>query len=503
LLETIRVYATEKLASHGEIDMVRGNHAKYIRDLVVQATGNFKLRLSNEDLTRLGQQIDNVRAALEWSFSESGDARIGVELTAAYAPVWLHLSLAASCRERCERALATLESAADVNPLLQLQLYMALTSALISAMGPAQQVSVFLTKLLEIAEDVDDIDAQLRALRHLNTIHVLTGNNYEAMAAVFRLSEVAHRTGDAAVMRLADRLMANRLQSAGNFSEARLYFTRVLQSRVKVLDQQRASWPHFDDRALARAWLARQLWLQGFADKAADEVDASLEELQPADHPLSYCQVLYYGGCSVAFLSGNFGAAERAILRLIDVATTFNATFWNIAGRCLEGRLLIERHEFAKGSAQLEEMLDASRRAGWLMSHPELKGALARAFVELGQHDEALGAVNEALAIASLGGEQWYVAELFRIKGELLLRPGPNQSFAAAKRDFERAISVARKQEALAFELRAALSLSRFMISQHRHGQVLQILEPLFDRFSEGLDAPDLRAARAILDTLR
>lgn len=503
LLETIRAYANEKLAERGETDMAQRDHAKYIRNLIVPTICDSKSRSSNVDLTRFDQEIDNVRTALEWSFSKSGDVRLGAELTAAYAPVWLHLSLTAECRERCERALTILGSASDLSPPLQVQLYISLTSALISTMGPVAQIRFFLTKLLEVAEDLDDVDAQARALQYLNTVHFYAGNNYEALAAVRRLSQVALRTDDAAIVRLADRLMANRLQGAGKHSEAQIYFERVLQPRVMVSDQRRAFWPHSNDRALARSWLARQLWLQGFADKADDEVKASLEELQATDHLPSHCHVLYYGRCSIALLSGDLGTAEQTVLRLIEVATTFNVTFWKIVGRCLEGRLLIERREFAKGSAQLREMLDACKRTGWLVSYPEFKGALALAFVELGQHGEALDALNEALTIAGLGGEQWYIAELLRIKGELLLRPGPNQSFTVAEKAFEQAIIVAREQRALAFELRAALSLSRLMNSQHRPDEARQILEPPCNRFTEGLEAPDLRAARAMLDTLR
>src|SRR5262249_8397201 len=103
----------------------------YIRNLIVPTICDSKSRSSNVDLTRFDQEIDNVRTALEWSFSKSGDVRLGAELTAAYAPVWLHLLLTAACRARCERALTILGSASDLSPPLQVQLYISLTSALI------------------------------------------------------------------------------------------------------------------------------------------------------------------------------------------------------------------------------------------------------------------------------------------------------------------------------------------------------------------------------------
>jgi predicted ATPase len=109
LLETIRAYALEKLVEHAEADIAAGHHALYFRDLFTPQTRGARSSLSDEDLARCVREIDNVRAALDWSFSSAGDLAIGIDLTAAYAPVWRHLSLMSECRERCERALLSLE----------------------------------------------------------------------------------------------------------------------------------------------------------------------------------------------------------------------------------------------------------------------------------------------------------------------------------------------------------------------------------------------------------
>jgi hypothetical protein len=77
---------------------------------------------------------------------------------------------------------------------------------------------------------------------------------------------------------------------------------------------------------MARAMLARALWLQGFAEKARDEAEASLEELRGADHRLPFCRVLHFGFCRIVPMTGDFAAAERAITRLIEVTTKFKRT---------------------------------------------------------------------------------------------------------------------------------------------------------------------------------
>jgi predicted ATPase/DNA-binding winged helix-turn-helix (wHTH) protein len=509
LLETIRAYALEKLAASGELEQAARRHAEFFRDLISTSTRGSQSQPNAEEMSRHLGEIDNVRAALDWSFSTLGDTAVGIELTAAYAPVWLHLSLVAECRERSEHALLNFRSDSSLNsPLqmknspLQMQLHIALGLALMATMGPVEQTKTVLTKAFEIAQSLDDVGAQVRALWALETVHYYCGDNRKARSAVDQLSQIAHRTHNTAIALVADRLMGDRLHSAGSHREARQYFERVLQSQVAPKHQRPVFWHDSDDRAMARAMLARVLWLQGFPEKAHNEANASLEELQATDHQLSHCRVFYYGMFPMSLMTDDLTAADRAISHLIDIATTLNAPFWRIVGRCLEGKLLIERREFGRGAVVLREALDTFNRTGWIVSYPEFKGALAVASAELGQLSEALDAVNEALAFANLGGELWYVPELLRLKGEFLIQSAQDQPELTAEGCFREAIAVARQQGALFWELRATLGLARLKMKQHQTQEARQALAPVYSRFTEGFGTPDLRSARAVLDSL-
>src|SRR5262249_43820982 len=136
LLETIRSYALEKLAESGETNKTARRHAEFFRKLVVPAVTSEVLRISVDDVARFGREIDNVRAALDWSFSSTGDAAMGVALTAAFAPVWLHLLLVVECRERAERALNILSPDFNLVAPLERRLHIALGLALTHTMGP-------------------------------------------------------------------------------------------------------------------------------------------------------------------------------------------------------------------------------------------------------------------------------------------------------------------------------------------------------------------------------
>jgi predicted ATPase/DNA-binding winged helix-turn-helix (wHTH) protein len=143
LLETIRAYALEKLAEHAEVDIAAGHHALYFRDLFGPQAQGGRSSLSNEELARHIREIDNVRAALDWSFSPAGDPAIGVDLTAAYAPVWRHLSQMSECSERCERALLGLEPHVTANMRLRMELQINLASAIFITMGPPEKAKAF------------------------------------------------------------------------------------------------------------------------------------------------------------------------------------------------------------------------------------------------------------------------------------------------------------------------------------------------------------------------
>jgi predicted ATPase/DNA-binding winged helix-turn-helix (wHTH) protein len=505
LLETIRAYALLKLAQSGEIDSAQRRHASYFRNCFALPASGLGSGLSNEELTRRVREIDNVRAALDWSFSPLGDAAVGVDLTVAYAPIWWHFSLMSECRERCERALIGFEASGSSNWRVQMQLQLALGRALSDTMAPSERTKTVLTGALELADVLGDLDAQASALRGLQGVLVYRGEYGRARAVAEQLQQIALRVGDPGLVAVADRLLGNTLMTLGRPREAQRCLERVLRSPAAGGDQRLTVSKQSDDRAMARAMLARALWLQGFAEKARTEAAASLEELQGADYRLSFCRVLYFGFCRILPMTGDFTVAEQAIARMIEVATGFNALFWQTAGRFLAGKLAVERGQFAQGAAVLREAFDTCSGTGWRISYPEFKGALAQALAGLGQVDGALSAVNEAVASAGEGenGQVWYVPELLRIKGELLLRQTSNQTVQAASDCFAQAANIAREQGALFWELRAALCTARLLVSQKNLSGAAQVLQPVYDRFTEGFEAPDLRAARALLDTLR
>jgi predicted ATPase/DNA-binding winged helix-turn-helix (wHTH) protein len=465
LLETIRAYALEKLAGHGELDTAARHHAMYFRDLFSRSALESSASVSARERTRRVHEIDNVRAALDWCLSAGGDAALGVDLAAGSAVWW-----------RVDVATSMLDTTRDARQSLDL-----------------------LTKALHTAEALGDLDAQARALVGVVTHHSFCSEHDKTHAAALRLLQVADRMGNVGLHRNAEGLMGCALLMVGRPREARE--TLRLNLDRPMPDQSRWSEIVLTYRGVTRAFLARALWLLGFIDQARLEAQASVDELPVTYHPLLLCRVLSFGMCRIMPTTGDFAAAEQSIARLIEVATRINAPFWETAGRFLSGKLMIERGDFARGAALLNDAFDTCRGTGWRISYPEFKGALAMGLVGLGQIDEALTAVNEGLngAVQGEQGDDLFFAELLRIKGEILLRRG---AVPAAEESFRRALSTARQQEALFWELRASLSFARVRANQGRGGEARQLVAQVYDRFTESLETPDLRAAKALLDEL-
>jgi predicted ATPase/DNA-binding winged helix-turn-helix (wHTH) protein len=503
LLETIRAYALEKLAEHAEVDIAAGHHALYFRDLFAPQARGARSSLSDDNLARHIREIDNVRAALDWSFSPAGDPAIGVDLTAAYAPVWRHLSQMSECSERCERALLGLEPHVTANMRLRMELQINLASAIFITMGPPEQAKALLIEALETADALNDLNAQAGALSMLISIYFARGEFGRAQIAAERIEQVAHRIGDPVHLRFAYQQMANTLLTRGRSREAQQYLERLLRSPAASGDPRDAIYYNSNDHAADRATLAQALWVQGFAEQAVNEARLCLKELRGADHPLLLCRALYGIG-RMSTMIGDFATADREIARMIEVTKGSNAHFWEAAARFLQGKLLVERGEFAQGLPVLRDAFETCDRTGWHISYEEYKGALALGLAGTGRLDEALLAVDDAMAAdrTKSDGRGWYAPELLRIKGEVLLQQAAGQLALAAEDCFNQAAQMAHEQGALFWELRIALSLARLRVSQGRHHEARQPLAAVYDRFTEGFTTADLQAARIMLEGL-
>jgi len=225
-----------------------------------------------------------------------------------------------------------------------------------------------------------------------------------------------------------------------------------------------------------------------------------VEGAHAANHTISLCVALAHGACPIALLTGDLAAAENYGAMLLDHSTRHALALWRACGRSFQGVLVIQRGDVITGLRLLRAGFDEFGEAGSAVSRL-IAFQMAEALGRAGQNAEGLAAIEEAISRSERTEERWAMAELVRVKGELLLlqdAPGAK----AAEDQFRQALDWARQQGALSWELRAATSLARLLRDQGQSANAIACLQPIYDRFTEGFGTADLITAKQLLDEL-
>jgi predicted ATPase len=182
-------------------------------------------------------------------------------------------------------------------------------------------------------------------------------------------------------------------------------------------------------------------------------------------------------------------------------AAGLSLSAWKAYGMSLQGCLLVLTGKALDAVHMVTSGIAAWRSTGATMWVPVYLSHLARAYADVGKFDQAWRCIGEAIAAIETAKERWWEAEVNRTAGEItLLSPEPDVTKAEAY--FERALAVARKQQAKSWELRAAMSLARLWRDQGKVRQARELLAPVYGWFTEGFDTLDLKEAKALLDEL-
>jgi predicted ATPase/DNA-binding winged helix-turn-helix (wHTH) protein len=499
LLETTRAYALEKLCDDSEFHAIARRHAEYYRDLFERAEIDWERQPVTERLIAYGRQIDNLRAALDWCFSPDGDPSIGVALTAAGAPLWMDLSLAEELRRRVERALDALAAAATPDDRREMKLNAALGAALSHMTGPVSEWAEAWARALEIAERLGDTDCQMQALFALFSSYSIGKQHRAALEWAQRYCAVVASRPDRNNDLMGERMIGTSKFTLGDLTAARRHFERVLSHHVPH-DRSHISRYQSDTLATVRAILARTLWVQGFPDQATRMAEAAVEEAGATNDAVSLCEALYSAGCRVPLWTGDLDRAERFIGMLLDQSTRFSLPRWGAVGRCHQAVLFMKRGDTA-GSLRLLQAVVGQQDADLSPVRMMFLGDIAEGLSRADMIVEGL-AVLEAALKETEQGERWMIAELLRVNGELVLLQGGSGA-SMAETYFRQALSWARRQGALSWELRAAMSLAQLLRGQGRAADALAALQPVYDRFTEGFSTADLKAAKTLLGALQ
>jgi hypothetical protein len=380
-------------------------------------------------------------------------------------------------------------------------MHAALGASLLFSTAPMPETEAVWVKALKIAESLGDTAYQLRALCGLWGCRLTCGEFRVALTLAQRFYSLAQDRGDPADLPIGDRMIGASLHYWGDQTNARHHIERMLSSYVAPVQQLPLVLSQFDNRLASRVALARILWLQGFPDQARRTAQSTVDDARALDHAVSLCWALNEAACPVALFTGDLAAAESYVAMLLDSSAAHALPIWRAEGHRFHGVLLIRNDDFDSGLQLLRTSLEQPPEANFQPRFTWFLGELAEGLGRARQIAQGLEVIDEALARSERNEDRWCVAELLRIKGELLLLRGGSGAAAAAEDDYRQALGWACRQGALSWELRAATSFARLLRDQNRSAEAIALLAPIYNRFIEGFDTADLKAAKALIDS--
>jgi predicted ATPase/DNA-binding winged helix-turn-helix (wHTH) protein len=492
LLETTRTFAFDKMMQSGEADVIATRHAAYFADLLEGGREDGDLRRPEPD-----DDLGNIRVALGWAFSATGDVGIGVRLAAAAAPIFLDLSLLGECHRWCARAIEA-QRALGGEMRKELELREALAIAAMFTRGNGADVQSAVRRGLELAQAAGDPMSQLRLLAGRHILLTRIANFRGACEVAERYDDVARSLGDESGRVTADWMLGIAYHLLGRQGEAQAYFERGF-ARAADNPELNTKLFGYDHRVRARVGLSRTLWLRGQPERALQTAQLAIDEAGPLG-PVDACISLIYT-TPVFLWRGDRAEASRRIEQLIALADQHGLAPYHAVGIGFRGKLAVTRRQPEQGVALLNEALAALQAEHHHVQEAVFKGALAEGLLQLGRTAQALDMIGEAIGQAELSGGAMDLPELVRIKAKILLALSASNIGQAASL-LQEAVEQSRQQSALGWELRAAIDLARLgPAALPVDGE--RILADTFNRFVEGFGTADLRVAKLWLPRSR
>lgn len=458
LLDTTRFYAFEKLTESGGTATVVERLARFLTRLLEENEQTLYSTALEEWPEDFSQHVPSLRLALGWAFDPGGNALAGVRLTVAALPLFFRFSLLDECFVFVTRAIAYLDNHPDLDERSRMKLYAALGwPQMRSTEGPQKGIDAW-TTALRIAEQLGDIDYQLRAVWALwvdaiNRAQPLLGLE---LAQMFQARAAASREAVDAVV--GKRIMGATLHWLGRHAEACDLLEQMIEEYEALPPTTRFQ---FDQKATARIILARCHWVLGDAERALRLVEETVEYTMSIGHELSLTNVLAEAACPIALLEGRVDLAEKYIVLLGEHTKSLSLDVWSAYARCFGADLAFREGRADACLSELCASMTVLEKAGFTLFKSAFQSLEAQALGSLNRFTEAHQVIDAALLDGQSSGERWCRADLLRVKARLILQEGGGNALSAANHFFEAGLELARGDKAVAWERRISADLSR------------------------------------------
>ena len=375
------------------------------------------------------------------------------------------------------QGLALLQELPDTPERTQqeLRLQTSLGPALMATKGfAAPEVERAYARARELCQQMGETPQLFEVLRGLWRFYGVRAAFQTAQALGEQLLCLAQRSQDPALLLEAHLALGNGLFWCGELVPARAHLEQVCALYDPQRHRSHAFRYGLDPGVVGLSYAAQALWLSGYPDQALKQNAEALTLAHELPHPHTLAHALGFAASFYQFRRETQAVNEH-VEAVMALSREQEFAQWLAWGAMLRGWVLVEQGQGAEGMTHMRQGLDAFDDIGAALGRPYWLALLAEAWGKVGQAEEGLRALAEALDAIHTSGERRWEAEIYRLKGQLLLAPGATHD-DEAEACFQQALDVARRQQAKSLELRAAISLSRLWRRQGKQVEARQLL---------------------------
>jgi predicted ATPase len=442
-------------------------------------------------------------------FTQAGLREAAIEWWGKAGQRSLARSALVEAAEQLTQALSQIETLTPTPALRreQIKLQVALIHALTHAKGHAaaetkaavERARLLIEQAEALGEPPEDPLLLFSVLFSFWVAHhvAFNGDAMRHFAAQFLV--LAEKQGAIAPLMIAHRIMGISLTSTGDIVDGKAHLDRAIALYDPAAHRPLATLFAVDARVSILSFRSRALWMLGYPEAAIADTDQGVTDARQIGHAATLTNALGAAGLT-QILCGDYAAAIAQSDELVALADKKLTVFRKALGMMNQGCVSILTGKASDAVQMITSGIalrstDATLWMPWFLSH------LAIAYAELTRLDDAWRCIGEAMTVMETTKERWCEAEVNRMAGEIALK-APEPSVAKAETYFERALAVARKQQAKSWELRAAMSMARLWRDQGERDEARELLAPVYGWFTEGFETLDLKEAKVLLGEL-
>jgi class 3 adenylate cyclase/predicted ATPase len=389
----------------------------------------------------------------------------------------------------------------------QIRLQVALITPLIHVKGyaapeakaAAERAHLLIEQAEALGEALEDPLSLFSVLYSFWVAKFVAFDGEAALQLATQFLKAAERQGATVPTMIGHRLMGMSLIYVGKIAEGRAHVDLAISLYDPALHRAVAMRFGQDVRTSIQCYRSLALWLLGYPEASLADAGNAIKDAHEIGHAAALMYALTHSTMFVHIPCGNYAVAKAQLDELYALASKKGASLWKSTAILGQGCLVVLTGNATASIQKITSGLTLWRSTGATAWVPFLFSYLTTAYAELGQFDDAWRCISEAMAAIETTKEKWWEAEVNRVAGEVAVS---ERNTTKADAYFEHALTIARKQQAKSWELRAAMSMARLWRDQGKREEARDLLAPVYGWFTEGFDTLDLKEAKVLLEQL-